>query len=244
MRTSSSFWFGLFGLCVLGAGLLLPRCQAQIVPARPRGPGGFGPTPGVPAPEVQPQQQDNGNNFNVNIKVPNQRHDIFIDGRWKKESEIVLDAKAEGFGATTDDAVESAVKDACRVVENFLQKTYGETQYTPTPEELKRKGMVTVATAHIDRRDDLTDHPQQATLQVKVTGDQIDEMREKARAVRVHERMKWGAMTLVGMVGLLLVGGGYLRLEEATKGYYTTLLRMAALAFVGAIGATLFMLWP
>jgi hypothetical protein len=34
------------------------------------------------------------------------------------------------------------------------------------------------------------------------------------------------------MVCLLAVVGAYLRLEEATKGYYTRLLRLAAVVFV------------
>ncbi len=38
---------------------------------------------------------------------------------------------------------------------------------------------------------------------------------------------------LAGVTALLLVAIGYLRLEEATKGYYTGLLRLSALGLLG-----------
>jgi len=41
---------------------------------------------------------------------------------------------------------------------------------------------------------------------------------------------------------LLLAVAGYLRLEDATKGYYTRLLRLAAVAFVALVGAGLWMM--
>ena len=37
---------------------------------------------------------------------------------------------------------------------------------------------------------------------------------------------------LAALVGLLLVGIGYLRLEESTKGYYTGLLRATAVGMI------------
>jgi hypothetical protein len=50
------------------------------------------------------------------------------------------------------------------------------------------------------------------------------------------------ARVLAGLVALLVVAGGYLRLEEATRGYYTTLLRAAAVAFLALVGAGLWLL--
>ena len=47
---------------------------------------------------------------------------------------------------------------------------------------------------------------------------------------------------LGGVVCLLLVVGGYLRLEEATKGYYTRLLRLTAIAVLIGVGVGLYVM--
>ena len=43
-------------------------------------------------------------------------------------------------------------------------------------------------------------------------------------------------------MALLLVCGGYLRLEEATRGYYTRLLRLAAFCTLVGVGVGLWLL--
>src|SRR5579862_6063020 len=127
MRKSCPVWLGL---CVIGAAVLIPRncCRAQIV--TPQGPRIVG-----NGPVAQPVPQQPGN-VNVNVNVSNQNGEQFFNGRWQKAPEVVTELKVEGYGLTTDDAVEQAVKASCDKVREFLQKTYGETQYDPTPEKL------------------------------------------------------------------------------------------------------------
>ena len=72
-----------------------------------------------------------------------------------------------------------------------------------------------------------------------VTAGQKEEMQQVAREHRMKERQGLVARVLAGLVALLLVAGGYLRLEEATRGYYTTLLRGAALVVLALVGALL-----
>jgi hypothetical protein len=50
------------------------------------------------------------------------------------------------------------------------------------------------------------------------------------------------ARVLVGVIAVLVAVACYLRLEDATKGYYTTLLRLAAVAFVVVVGAGIWLL--
>ena len=47
---------------------------------------------------------------------------------------------------------------------------------------------------------------------------------------------------LAALVALLAAVACYLRLEDATKGYYTTLLRLAAVGFVALVGAGIWLL--
>jgi hypothetical protein len=71
-----------------------------------------------------------------------------------------------------------------------------------------------------------------------------DEVRQKqeaaVREVVVQARLLVAVKVLAALVVLALVVGGYLKLEEATRGYFTTLLRLAAAGVVilTAVGLT------
>jgi hypothetical protein len=62
------------------------------------------------------------------------------------------------------------------------------------------------------------------------------------RQVRAHERQALLAKALAGVVAVLAAVAGYLRLEDATKGYYTAILRLCAVAFVTAVVLVVFVL--
>jgi hypothetical protein len=73
-------------------------------------------------------------------------------------------------------------------------------------------------------------------VQIQITSDSLKKMREQAREQRVTQRQHWMGLGLAGFIAVLLVAAGYLRLEEATKGYYTGLLRVSALSLLGMVG--------
>jgi hypothetical protein len=62
------------------------------------------------------------------------------------------------------------------------------------------------------------------------------------RQVRSKERMSLLVRVLIGLVAALAALAGYMRLDEATKGYYTRWLRLAALGFVAVVGTGLWWL--
>jgi hypothetical protein len=62
---------------------------------------------------------------------------------------------------------------------------------------------------------------------------------QKEREARMQERMLWVGRILAGVVVLLVAMAGYFRLEEWTKGYYTTWLRVATVGFIGSSVAAL-----
>ena len=71
---------------------------------------------------------------------------------------------------------------------------------------------------------------------------QEEAFQEKLRQDRATARQGVLARVLAGLVALLAAVACYLRLEDATKGYYTTLLRVAAVAFVALVSAGLWLL--
>jgi hypothetical protein len=79
------------------------------------------------------------------------------------------------------------------------------------------------------------------TLRVDVDAKHFREMVEMDRLERMEERELLLAKVLGGILGLLTAVFGYYKLDEMTKGYYTGWLRVAAVALVLAVGATLFL---
>jgi hypothetical protein len=65
---------------------------------------------------------------------------------------------------------------------------------------------------------------------------------QKERDRRVQERMVWLGKILAGLVVVFAAGGLYFRLDDWTKGYYTTWLRLATVGFVGTCALLLLLI--
>lgn len=147
--------------------------------------------------------------------------------------------EVEGFGKTAEAAREDALKQAREKVVEHLSQKYGSpvllredtlqrmTQEVgpPKEEELPVSGLV-----------------MKVTLTVQVKPEHVQEWQQQARELRMGERQRVAGLGLGGVVVLLLVVVGYLRLEDATKGYYTTWLRLAAASVLGLVGVCLYRL--
>jgi hypothetical protein len=79
----------------------------------------------------------------------------------------------------------------------------------------------------------------QVTAQVRVTDEIRKFMERQDREQQAQERMFALAKVLAGLVVFFIALAGYFRLDEWTKGYYTTWLRVAAVGFVVGLGAAL-----
>jgi hypothetical protein len=135
----------------------------------------------------------------------------------------------EGYGETAQDAQRHALdqardwmadnvplgwapdKDHAEVMRERGYVTFEE----PKQIDLPHSGPMKVVKAHLD-----------------ITQMQAAQIQEQALKQRSQERSGILARVLVGLVALLLVAGGYLRLEEATRGYYTTALRVTAIGLL------------
>jgi hypothetical protein len=83
-------------------------------------------------------------------------------------------------------------------------------------------------------------------LRAEVAPRDLDEIKkfelkhqQELRDERARVRQMVLVRLLAGIVAILIAVASYLRLEDATKGYYTTLLRVVAVAFVAAVVAGL-----
>jgi hypothetical protein len=80
------------------------------------------------------------------------------------------------------------------------------------------------------------------TLKVGVDADKFAAIFNHQRDERSRDRMMGLGRMLAIVVAFLATVSGYLRVEEATKGYYTTWLRVGAIGFVGAVGAGMWLI--
>jgi hypothetical protein len=141
----------------------------------------------------------------------------------------VIKEEFKGYGLTIKDAESDALTRAC----DWLAG-HSNLGWTPTPDFLREKGMVRFGQPS-EEDFEKSGLMQVVTMQLEVTADQAREIQKQARQDRMKSRQWISLLGLGGMVCLLAVVGAYLRLEEATKGYYTRLLRLAAIGLVVAI---------
>jgi hypothetical protein len=146
----------------------------------------------------------------------------------------------KGIGLTPKDAETDALERAC----DLLATDY-HLGWTPTPDFLHERkmfrfGEMTEKKSDIAKEFGGRVYVVQMTLEIN--GEQERELRHLARQQRMKERQKESLFFLIGAACLIGVVGGYLRLEEATKGYYTRLLRIAAVSIVSLVAAGLWFL--
>jgi hypothetical protein len=134
----------------------------------------------------------------------------------------ILQKEFEGYGPTVEVAEQMVLEEANGWIAKNLP-----IGWSPSPEYLRAKGMI--------RFDEPTtrEFKKSGEMQVVhatllITRPQLDEMWDHARQEVRQHRQAVLFRVLAGLVALLLVFGGYLRLEEATRGYYTSLLRITA----------------
>jgi hypothetical protein len=154
------------------------------------------------------------------------------------------------YGETADDARDLAFAAACDEVASYFRHyvpALGD--WAPTQQTLLDKNVLSLIDApqlkQIEKPQ--PDRPEgrsafEARVKVEITPRSLEEMSKEARQDRMGDRQALLARLLAGAVALLLVTTGYLRLEDATRGYYTTLLRLAAAGVVALVGAGLWFL--
>jgi hypothetical protein len=144
----------------------------------------------------------------------------------------------KGVGDTREDAENNAYQEArSRVINYFSNELNMPLEWTPTIEDIRRL----VKTPPTDEQPvnlgaDLG-KASRVKLQMSMSVDDRNEFLKKDRDHRVVQRQIYLGKILAGLVVFLTAVAGYFRLDEATKGYYSGWLRLAALGLVGIVGA-------
>jgi hypothetical protein len=157
-----------------------------------------------------------------------------------KSNTPLIRKEFQGYGLTPKDAEANALECACEWL-----AVHANLRQPPTPDFLREKGMVHFVGEPNERefvvaKDFAKDGKMKVvTLQLEITAEQARDIHKQDTQLRMKDRQKLSLFTLIGAMGLLGVVGSYLRLEEATKGYYTRLLRLAAISALVVIVAGL-----
>jgi hypothetical protein len=136
-----------------------------------------------------------------------------------------------GLGPSVQDAEDNAL-DQCREwVAEQLRRRYGERSWAPSVAQLQRDNILWPADS--PTRELLSDGVYyKVVYTVTLTPAHWQKFEERIQHQRVEERHHLMVLVLIGIAVALGVLSVYLYLEEATKGYYTGLLRLGALAVV------------
>jgi hypothetical protein len=152
----------------------------------------------------------------------------------------------KGYGETGEDARQRALAKARDSVEDYLEKRYPSIGWRPTVENLLAQGVVKVDEPTPSELDQLTGYETTAHVDLRSANlvklqAEVDQAREQAQANVLYWRHLLVGRILAALVALFLIVGGYLRLEEMTRGYYTTMLRVGAGAVLVLIVAVVVM---
>jgi hypothetical protein len=142
----------------------------------------------------------------------------------------------EGWGQTREDAEDNALKRAQEGIFEYLAKRGQPLERVPSRDYIK-KNLVKQLEPEPARDFGVgVGELQGVRLRIETTAKDWQYLLREDRRVRSESRMLVLAKLLTGLVAFLGAVGGYLRLEEMTKGYYTAWLRLAAIGFVTAVG--------
>lgn len=145
--------------------------------------------------------------------------------------------QVEAYGETEKDAVNFAYEKLTDQISTYLFQ-HGLTDWRPSVEDvgalIKNGKNNSTKTEQANFNDAEFEDLKRATVEFELTPSDVRDLQLRARQHRADGRML-GLSKGLGMFLVLLIAlGGYFRLEEATKGYYTTWLRLTTVSFIAA----------
>jgi hypothetical protein len=145
-----------------------------------------------------------------------------------------------GYGPTVPDAQTHGFAEASRTIADYLQKHHPALAWAPPESYLRQHGIVRPVGEPQSKDLNLAGPTKEVQLRVTITPELLEDALVMSRQQRMEDRQALLARILAGLAAVLLVVGGYLRLEDATRGYYNRALRLAA---AGLLAIVAFGLW-
>jgi len=151
----------------------------------------------------------------------------------------------DGYGPTPDAARERALENAQERVKTLLLDRFGNRGWTLAPAQLDTDYLLESGVVQEQGEPEPTKGVAEGAIvaryKVELTRHYLEEVQRVAHGQRVQERHLVLARVLAGLVVLLLVVAGYLRLEDMTRGYATQLLRVSAFTLVALAAGVLWL---
>jgi hypothetical protein len=148
--------------------------------------------------------------------------------------------RVTGYGKDRADAEADAWEKAQQQVADYLAGLNPPVEWRPSPEYVKELAKQPPEVEGPEER--AVGKVYKVTLTVDV-GSHLQDILKHDRHHRMEVRQLLLAKVLGGLVVLLAVVALYFRLEEYTKGYYTTWLRLTALGLLAVTGVGVWWLW-
>jgi hypothetical protein len=153
----------------------------------------------------------------------------------------------DGYGPNAKAARARALENALERIAEILRQEVGDPNWqVPAdlldPEKLEKEYAVL---SEVDKPKPAPeandDRALVARYKIQLTTDYIDAAQKQAMQERVLARHGLLARLLGGLLAVLLVTAGYLRLEEMTRGYATQLLRLGAFIVLALTGLAIWL---
>jgi hypothetical protein len=144
-----------------------------------------------------------------------------------EDAVVELPKEVEGRGQNKKEAKREAVRKAWKAVVDYLRSLDPPVEWTPSLAYVGHRLGEGTRRPEKDVKVLPDTTVQYWTWPLAITADDLDEMRYQDRKDRMGERMLFLGKILAGILVLLIVVAGYVRLDEWTKGYYTGWLRLA-----------------
>jgi hypothetical protein len=139
-----------------------------------------------------------------------------------------------GYGKTVKEAEADAITNSCQWLEE-----HGGLGWSPDAAYLRVHNMIQPEGEPTDEVFEHAGPMKVVKMKLTITEEQARAIQKQAQQQRMKSRQWLSLLGLGGLLCLIGVVGGYLRLEEATKGYYTRLLRIAAIGILLVIAVGL-----
>jgi hypothetical protein len=142
-----------------------------------------------------------------------------------------------GYGQSVRDAERDAAEKARVLVEDFLLTKHPDLGWAPSAAYLRQSNVVSTLGKPVETEFEHAGKVWMVKMRVEIGPSQMKDMQVLARQQRQQIRHRLAGWVLLGVILLLAVGIGYLRLEDATRGHLTGTLRVSALALASLIVA-------